>query len=124
MRSETVRGEPLVGAPQPLPACTPVPSAERLERQEVAAATAEAGRLGWASQYHPVDTPADLDRETKALADHIAAQPPQQIASGKAMFRAHMEMNVEQAYAYATDFMAGAIQIGRASCRERVYACV
>ena len=26
------------------------------------------------------------------------------------MFRKHMEMNVEQAYAYATDFMAGAIQ--------------
>ena len=52
--------------------------------------------------------PADLDRETKALADHIAAQPPQQIASGKAMFRKHMEMTVEQAYAYATDFMAGA----------------
>ncbi len=26
------------------------------------------------------------------------------------MFRAHMEMNVEQAYAYATDFMAGALQ--------------
>ncbi len=53
---------------------------------------------------------ADLDRETKALADHIAAQPPQQIASGKAMLRKHMEMTVEQAYAYATDFMAGALQ--------------
>ncbi len=26
------------------------------------------------------------------------------------MFRNHMEMGVEQAYAYATDFMAGAIQ--------------
>lgn len=57
-----------------------------------------------------VVAPADLDRETKALADHIAAQPPQQIASGKAMFRKHMEMTVEQAYAYATDFMAGALQ--------------
>ena len=31
------------------------------EAQEVAAATAEATRLGWASQYHPVDTTADLE---------------------------------------------------------------
>jgi enoyl-CoA hydratase/carnithine racemase len=54
--------------------------------------------------------PEDLDRETLALANHIAAQPPEQIASGKAMFARHMEMNLEQAYAYATDFMAGAIQ--------------
>ena len=30
--------------------------------------------------------------ETMALADHIAAQPPEQIASGKAMFHKHMEM--------------------------------
>ncbi len=73
--------------------------------QFVDAATAL--RDGLVSRVVP---PADLDRETKALADHIAAQPPQQIASGKAMFRKHMEMNVEQAYAYATDFMAGAIQ--------------
>ena len=51
-----------------------------------------------------------LDQETMALAQHIAAQPPQQIASGKAMFHKHMEMDLEQAYAYATDFMAGAMQ--------------
>ena len=73
--------------------------------QFVDAATAL--RDGLVSRVVPA---ADLDRETKALADHIAAQPPQQIASGKAMFRKHMEMTVEQAYAYATDFMAGALQ--------------
>ncbi len=54
--------------------------------------------------------PDKLDAETMAFARHIAAQPPQQIAAGKAMFHNHMEMNLEQAYAYATDFMAGAIQ--------------
>lgn len=68
---------------------------------------ATALRDGLVSRVVPA---ADLDRETKALAERIASQPPQQIASGKAMFRKHMEMNVEQAYAYATDYMAGAIQ--------------
>jgi enoyl-CoA hydratase/carnithine racemase len=56
-----------------------------------------------------VVAPADLDRETMALARHISAQPPQQIAEGKAMFHRHMQMKVEEAYAYATDFMASAI---------------
>ena len=56
-----------------------------------------------------VAAPDKLDAETLALAHHIAAQPPQQIASGKAMFHAHMEMNLEQAYTFATDFMAAAI---------------
>ena len=45
-----------------------------------------------------------------ALARQIAGQPPGQIAAGKAMFHKHMEMDLEQAYAYATEFMAGAIQ--------------
>ena len=76
-----------------------------LTGQFVDAATAL--RDGLVSRVVPA---TDLDRETKALADHIAAQPPQQIASGKAMFRNHMEMTVEQAYSYATDFMAGALQ--------------
>jgi enoyl-CoA hydratase/carnithine racemase len=53
---------------------------------------------------------AQLDAETLALAHHIAAQPPQQIATGKAMFHKHMEMDLAQAYAYATEFMAGAMQ--------------
>lgn len=57
-----------------------------------------------------VAAPDKVDQETMALANHIAAQPPQQIASGKAMFHRHMEMNIEQAYALATEFMAGALQ--------------
>src|ERR1043165_2066790 len=54
--------------------------------------------------------PAKLDQETMALARHIADQPPGQIAEGKAMFHKHMEMDLAQAYAYATEFMAGAMQ--------------
>jgi len=57
-----------------------------------------------------VAAPDKLDQETMALAEHIAQQPPQQIASGKAMFHKHMEMDLAQAYAYATEFMAGAVQ--------------
>ncbi len=64
-------------------------------------------RDGLISRVAPPDR---LDAETMALARRIADQPPQQIASGKAMFHAHMQMNIEQAYAYATDFMAGALQ--------------
>ena len=73
--------------------------------QSIDAATAL--RDGLVSRVVP---PADLDRETLSLANHIAQQPPQQIASGKAMFHKHMEMDLTQAYAYATEFMAGALQ--------------
>ncbi len=73
--------------------------------QSVDAATAL--RDGLVSRVAPPDK---LDTETMALANHIAAQPPQQIAQGKEMFHKHMEMGLEQAYAYATDFMAGAVQ--------------
>jgi enoyl-CoA hydratase/carnithine racemase len=52
----------------------------------------------------------DLDKETLALAQHIAGQPPEQIALGKAMFHKHMEMRIVDAYAFATDFMADATQ--------------
>ncbi|HEY4168744.1 MAG TPA: enoyl-CoA hydratase [Reyranella sp.] len=54
--------------------------------------------------------PEKLDEETMALALHIADQPPQQIATGKAMFYHHMELDLPQAYNYATKFMAGALQ--------------
>ena len=54
--------------------------------------------------------PEKLDDETMALARHIADQPPQQIATGKAMFYHHMELDLPQAYNYATKFMAGALQ--------------
>ena len=57
-----------------------------------------------------VAAPDKLDEETLALAHHIAAQPPQQIATGKAMFHKHLEMDLAQAYAYATEFMTGAMQ--------------
>ena len=73
--------------------------------QSIDAATAL--RDGLVSRIAPSDT---LDQETLALAQHIAAQPPQQIASGKAMFHQHMEMDLAQAYAFATEFMAGAVQ--------------
>ena len=54
--------------------------------------------------------PEQLDEETLALARRIAEQPPGQISTGKAMFHKHMEMDLAQAYAYASEFMAGAIQ--------------
>lgn len=73
--------------------------------QAIDAATAL--RDGLVSRIAPPDK---LDAETMAFARHITEQPPQQIAEGKAMFHRHMEMGLEQAYAYATDFMAGAIQ--------------
>src|SRR6202790_4688063 len=75
---------------------------------------ATALRDGLVSRVAPPDK---LDQETMALADHIAAQPPQQIASGKEMFHKHMEMDLAQAYAYATEFMAGGAQRGDAHAR-------
>jgi enoyl-CoA hydratase/carnithine racemase len=54
--------------------------------------------------------PEQLDAETMTLAKQIADQPPQQIATGKAMFYHHMELDLPQAYNYATKFMAGALQ--------------
>ena len=57
-----------------------------------------------------VVAPERLDAETLDLAKQIAGQPPQQIASGKAMFHRHMAMDLPEAYAYATEFMAGALQ--------------
>jgi enoyl-CoA hydratase/carnithine racemase len=72
--------------------------------QFVDAATAL--RDGLVSRVVPRDA---LDEETMALARHIAAQPPEQIASGKAMFNRHMEMPLAEAYAFATEFMADAI---------------
>src|SRR5476649_1874836 len=64
-------------------------------------------RDGLVSRVVPADR---LDQETMALANAIAAQPPQQIASGKAMFYKHMEMKLADAYALATDFMTDALQ--------------
>lgn len=52
---------------------------------------------------------ADLDTATMALAQHIASKSPLVLAQGKELFHKHMQMDVEQAYAYATAFMAGGI---------------
>lgn len=64
-------------------------------------------RDGLVSRLAPPDR---LEQETMALANAIAAQPPQQIAGGKAMFHKHMEMSLADAYAAATEFMADALQ--------------
>lgn len=57
-----------------------------------------------------VVAPEKLDEETLSLAYHIAAQPPQQITTGKTMFHRQMEMDLPHAYSYAASFMAGALQ--------------
>jgi len=54
--------------------------------------------------------PADLDKATLELARTIASKSPMVLAQGKELFHKHMEMDVEQAYAYATHYMAGAIK--------------
>jgi enoyl-CoA hydratase/carnithine racemase len=63
-------------------------------------------RDGLVSRIAPADK---LDQETLALANAIAAQPPGQIATGKAMFHRHMEMDLGDAYRLATNFMADAL---------------
>jgi enoyl-CoA hydratase/carnithine racemase len=73
--------------------------------QFVDAATAL--RDGLVSRVVPADR---LDAETLELARHVAAQPPGQIAGGKAMFNRHMELPVADAYALAARFMADALQ--------------
>ncbi|MBM3650031.1 MAG: enoyl-CoA hydratase [Alphaproteobacteria bacterium] len=57
-----------------------------------------------------VVAPAELDRATMALAETIASKSPLVLGQGKELFHKHMEMDVEQAYAYATAYMAGAIK--------------
>jgi len=52
---------------------------------------------------------ADLDRATMEFAQTIASKSPLVLAQGKALFHKHMEMDLEQAYAYATAYMAGAV---------------
>ena len=54
--------------------------------------------------------PAELDTATMTLAQTIAGKSPLVLAGGKELFHKHMEMDLTQAYAYATEFMAGAIQ--------------
>ena len=68
---------------------------------------AAALRDGLVSRVVPPDA---LDRETVALATAIAAQPPEQITTGKAIFHKHMELSLADANASATEFMAKALQ--------------
>ncbi|MCW5746463.1 MAG: enoyl-CoA hydratase [Alphaproteobacteria bacterium] len=51
--------------------------------------------------------PDQLDSATMALAQHIASKSPLVLAQGKELFHKHMEMDLEQAYAYASAAMAG-----------------
>ena len=53
--------------------------------------------------------PAELDKAVMELANTIASKSPLVLAQGKALFHRHMEMDLEQAYAYATGYMAGAV---------------
>jgi enoyl-CoA hydratase/carnithine racemase len=68
---------------------------------------ATALRDGLVSRVVP---PAELDRATLQLARTIAAKSPLVLAQGKELFHKHMEMPLEQAYAYATAYMAGAVK--------------
>ena len=52
---------------------------------------------------------ADLDKATIDVAKTIAEKSPMVLAQGKELFHKHMEMDLEQAYAYATQYMAGAV---------------
>lgn len=53
--------------------------------------------------------PAQLDQATMDLANTIASKSPLVLAQGKELFHKHMEMELEQAYAYATNYMAGGL---------------
>ncbi|QQS12608.1 MAG: enoyl-CoA hydratase [Rhodospirillales bacterium] len=52
---------------------------------------------------------AELDAAAMALARHIATKSPLVLAQGKELFHKHMEMDLAQAYAYASAYMAGAM---------------
>ena len=68
---------------------------------------ATALRDGLVSRVVP---PAELDRATLQLARTITEKSPLVLAQGKELFHKHMEMPLEQAYAYATAYMAGAVK--------------
>jgi enoyl-CoA hydratase/carnithine racemase len=51
----------------------------------------------------------ELDKATMDLAETIAGKSPLVLAQGKELFHKHMAMDLEQAYAYASNYMAGAV---------------
>ena len=63
----------------------------------------EAVRIGLINRAVP---PADLERETLALAERIAAASRHVVGIGKAAFYRQVGLAQEQAYAYATNVMA------------------
>ncbi|HZP99430.1 MAG TPA: enoyl-CoA hydratase [Reyranella sp.] len=67
---------------------------------------ATALRDGLVSRVVPAD---ELDKATMDLAQTIASKSPLVLAQGKELFHKHMEMELEQAYAYATNYMAGGL---------------
>ena len=74
--------------------------------QSIDAATAL--RDGLVSRVAPPDK---LDEETHGARQRTSPTSRRSRSpTGKAMFHKHMEMDLAQAYAYATEFMAGAIQ--------------
>jgi enoyl-CoA hydratase/carnithine racemase len=56
-----------------------------------------------------VSTPEALDQEALKLAQLIASKSPLVLRMGKQLYHKHSEMNLEQAYAYASPVMAGGL---------------
>jgi len=54
-----------------------------------------------------VSTPEALDADALSMAQQIASKSPLVLRMGKELFHKHSEMNLEQAYAYASPVMAG-----------------
>lgn len=54
-----------------------------------------------------VSQPQSLDRDALELARKIASKSPLVLRMGKELFHRHTEMNLEQAYSYASPVMAG-----------------
>lgn len=54
-----------------------------------------------------VSTPQSLDDDALKMAQQIASKSPLVLRMGKELFHKHSEMNLEQAYAYASPVMAG-----------------
>jgi len=54
-----------------------------------------------------ISTPQSLDDDALKMAQQIASKSPLVLRMGKELFHKHSEMNLEQAYAYASPVMAG-----------------
>lgn len=54
-----------------------------------------------------ISAPQSLDNDALKMAQQIASKSPLVLRMGKELFHKHSEMNLEQAYAYASPVMAG-----------------